>query len=147
MNEATETKPARPYSWFRITGLILGIAIFLWLPVEDQNELPVIIFSAIICTWASTKFLVSQNQNDMQLVVRHTLVGIAGGLAIAPVAMLLMAIKTGIHGHETPDFLIGQMKMVLSRSFYFVISGLLVSLGVAMWRLAKRRNGEAQGES
>jgi uncharacterized membrane protein YeiH len=140
-----ETSPARPFSWLRLTGLILGIVFVFWLPVEDQSEVAVIVFSAAICTWVAAKLLASPPQDDFQLVIRHAVLGIASGLALAPLALLLMAIKTGIHGHDTPDFLIGQMQLVLSRWFYFVISGLLVSLGIAMWCLAKRRTARVQG--
>lgn len=104
----------------------------------------VIVFSAAICTWIAARLLASSLKNDFQLVFRHALLGIAGGFALVPVALLLMAIKTGIHGHDTPDFLIGQMLLVISRWFYFIASGLLVSLGTAMWRLAKRRTAQVQ---
>ncbi len=43
----------------------------------------------------------------------YPLAGLLGGAATAPVALLLMAIKTGLHGHSVPDYTSAQMMAVL----------------------------------
>ena len=124
--------------WLRISGLILGIGILVWLPVEERSELGVLVISGAICTWSAIWLLSKPVLNDKQLLLRHVLVGTGAGLLIAPVAILLMAFKSGIHGHGTPDFTISQMQDVLSRIPYFVLSGFLVGLGSGLWQLARR---------
>jgi hypothetical protein len=125
--------------------LLLGIGVLVWLPIEEQSELGVLVISGAICTWAAVWILVKPIDSDRQLIVRHSLVGAGAGLAIAPLAILLMAFKSGIHGHGTPDFTVAQMQFVLSRTPYFVLSGALVGLGSALWRLSRRDQSPQEG--
>jgi hypothetical protein len=131
--------------WRRISGLILGIGILIWLPVEEQSELGVLIISGVICTWSAVWILRGPVENDRQILLRHGVVGVGAGLLLAPLAVLLMALKTGIHGHGTPDFTVGQMQLVLSRVPYFVLSGFLVGMGIGLWRLTKLDLPEVEG--
>jgi hypothetical protein len=124
--------------WQRISGLILGIGILIWLPVEEQSELGVLIISGVICTWSAIWILFKPVHKNKQLILRHGVVGVGAGLLLAPLAVLLMALKIGIHGHGTPDFTVGQMQLVLSRVPYFVLSGFLVGVGSGLWRLTKK---------
>ena len=59
--------------------------------------------------------------------------GILVGLAIAPLTILLMAIKTGIHAHPIPDYSYEQIFTVISRIPVWVISGLLIVFGIGIW--------------
>ena len=129
---------ARGRVWFRLTALLLGFGILIWLPVEDQSELGVLIASGAICTWIAARLLITPPQEDRQLILRHALVGGGSGLILAPMAIILMAVKSGIHGHGTPDFSVGQIQSVLSRIPFFVLSGFLLGLGSGIFRLAKR---------
>ena len=137
---------ARGRVWFRLTALLLGFGVLIWLPVEDQSELGVLIASGAICTWIAARLLITTPQEDRQLILRHGLVGSGAGLILAPMAIILMAVKSGIHGHGTPDFSIDQIQSVLLRIAYFVLSGFLISLGVGIWRLVKRNEFEAEDE-
>jgi hypothetical protein len=125
--------------------LLLGIGVLVWLPIEEQSELGVLVISGAVCTWAAVWLFVKPIDSDRQLIVRHSLVGAGAGLAIAPLAILLMAFKSGIHGHGTPDFTVAQMQFVLSRTPYFVLSGALVGLGSALWRLSRRDQSPQEG--
>ena len=129
---------ARGKFWLRLTALLLGFGILIWLPIEDQSELGVLITSGAICTWIAARLLITSPQNDRQLILRHVLVGSGAGLILAPMAIILMAIKSGIHGHGTPDFSVAQIQSVLSRIPFFVLSGFLIGLGSGILRLAKR---------
>lgn len=132
-------------SWLRLTGLLLGFGILVWLPVEDQSELGVLIFSAALCTWIAARFLINPAPNDKQLILRHIFVGSGAGLVLAPLSILLMAIKSGIHGHGTPDFTVAQMGAVLMRTPYFVLTGLLLGLGSGILRLARMADTQVEG--
>lgn len=129
---------AKGHVWFRLTALLLGFGILIWLPVEDQSELGVLIASGAICTWIGARLLITPPKKDWQLILRHALVGSGAGLILAPLAIILMAFKSGIHGHGTPDFSVAQMQSVLSRIPFFVLSGFLIGLGSGIFRLAKR---------
>ncbi len=135
---------ARGRDWFRLTALLLGFGILIWLPVEDQSELGVLIASGAICTWIGARFLITAPKKDWQLILRHALVGSGAGLILAPLAIILMAFKSGIHGHGTPDFSVAQMQSVLSRIPFFVLSGFLIGLGSGILRLAKRSEVNAE---
>ncbi len=131
--------------WVRISGIVLGILILVWLPFEDQNEFGVMVISGMICSWVAVWIFVKTVRNDKKILLRHSLVGIAAGLAIAPLAIILMAFKGGIHGHGTPDYTVTQMQVVLSRLPYFGISGFLVGFGSGLWRFVKRVLPQEQG--
>ena len=122
----------------RISGLLLGIIVLVWVPIEEQSELGVLVISAAICTWAAIWILAKPIVSNKQLILRHSVVGAGAGLVIAPLAILLMAFKSGIHGHEAPDFTVAQMQFVLSRTPFLVLSGALVGLGSGLWRLARK---------
>jgi hypothetical protein len=126
--------------WFRVSALLLGIGLLVWLAIEEQNVVSVLFFSGAICTWLAIRILFIPPTNSKQLLLRHVLVGIGAGLILAPLAILLMAIKTGIHGHGTPDFRVEQMQLVISRIFVFTLSGFLLGLGSGIWRLARSRD-------
>lgn len=145
MSSENELKILRRVSRQRITGLLLGFGILIWLPIEDQSELLVLIISTAICAWLAARFLNSQFRSDKQLVFRHALVGLAAGLALAPLAILLMAVKSGIHGHGTPDFSVEHMLSVLEGTFYFALSGILISLGIGVWRIARGQEMKEAG--
>ena len=69
--------------------------------------------------------------------LRHIVIGGGAGLLLVPLAILLMAIKTGIHGHGSPDYTLDQMQAVLSRMPFFVLGGALLGAGSGLLRTAK----------
>ncbi len=133
--------------WLRTGGLILGIGILVWLPFEERSELGVLLISGAICTWSAFWILRVRVESEKQLLLRHGVIGAGAGLLIVPVALLLMALKTGLHGHGTPDFTVGQMQLVLSRVPYFIISGFLVGVGSGLWRVTMRGPSKEGGKA
>ena len=129
----------------RISGLVLGIIVLVWVPFEEQSELGVLVISGTICAWTAVWILAKTIDSDRQLILRHCLVGAGAGLAIAPTAILLMAIKSGIHGHGTPDFTVAQMQFVLSRTPFLILSGALVGLGSGLWCLSRKDRSLQEG--
>jgi uncharacterized membrane protein YedE/YeeE len=125
--------------------LLLGIIVLVWVRIEEQSELGVLVISGAICTWAAIWILAKPIDSDKRLILRHSLVGAGAGLAIALLAILLMAFKSGIHGHGTPDFTVAQMQFVLSRSPFLILSGVLVGLGSRLWRMARKGQSSQEG--
>jgi len=122
----------------RLSGLILGVLVLVWLPFEDHSPLGAISLAAGICTWLAVRALWTTIPSSRQVWGRYALVGAVAGLGVAPLALLLMAMKTGLHAHTTPDYTAVQLQSTIERILIFGVSGLLVGLGGAVWRLARR---------
>ena len=71
----------------------------------------------------------------MNPILRYLIIGGSTGLLIVPVVLLLMAVKSGVHGHGRPDYTFSQMQSVISRMPFFVTAGLLVGAGVGILRI------------
>lgn len=139
------TKRLKKDLGLRISAFALGIIVLVWLTIEDENTLWVVIISVAISLWAAAWVLVKPLIGEKRIILRHSLVGIGVGLAMAPLAILLMALKTSIHGHASPDFTVPQMQEVLSRTPFFALSGFLVGIGSGLWRLASRNAPTEEG--
>jgi hypothetical protein len=121
----------------KLGGLVLGIAILIWLPIEDSNEVGVLVLSGLICAWAGIWLLQETDQTKLRTIFKYTIIGGGAGLLMGMVAILLMAIKTGIHGHGTPDYTPEQILEIISRTPIFVIGGALLGVGGGLLRIAK----------
>ena len=143
MSRSKSTTPI----WYRISALIVGIAWLIWLSIEDLSERWVLIFSVTICVLLAVRFIIyysaqrSKNedkypQNKEQRSARrflfYPLVGALTGLAVTPVAIFLMALKTGLHGHFAPEFTSAQVFIVLVRTPIWIVGGLLIGVGVEL---------------
>ena len=143
MSRSKSTTPI----WYRISALIVGIAWLIWLSIEDLSERWVLLFSVTICVLLAVRFLIyysaqrSKNedkypQNREQRSARrflfYPLVGALTGLAVTPVAIFLMALKTGLHGHFAPEFTSAQVFIVLIRTPIWIVGGLLIGVGVEL---------------
>jgi hypothetical protein len=129
----------------RISAFLLGIIVLIWLTIEDENTIGVVVISGAICIWAAFWVLVKPVEGGSQIILRHSLVGLGAGLAVSLLGILLMALKSGIHGHSSPDYSIAQMQEVLSRTPFFALSGFLVGLGSGFWRLARSNASADKG--
>jgi hypothetical protein len=125
-------------SWLRISAIVLGIALILWLPIEDVNLSQVLFFANAVCAWWAARFLLNIAPQHPAFLWRHVLIGLVAGLAVSPVAVFLMAFKSGLHGHGIPDFSSAQVLGVLARSPVWIVAGLLLGLGVALARLSQQ---------
>lgn len=123
----------------RLLALVLGIALLLWFPVEDVSQLSAVLFAALISAWLALRTLLPVQPGGRNYLVRHLLVGALAGLAVIPLALFFMALKTGLHSHSAPDFTYEQMQALLFRTPMWVIVGLLLGLGGSLFRLARTR--------
>lgn len=120
--------------YLRLVALAIGAGLLLWLPFEDTNVNAVLLFSVSICGWWVARFLVGIPGSAEKAIRRHALLGALGGLAVSPLALLLMAVKTGLHGHPSPDFSPEQLQAVLGSIAGWVAAGFLLGLGIGLWR-------------
>jgi hypothetical protein len=131
--------PAATPRWLRFLAILLAILLLLWLPFEDITETWVIMFSAAVCTWGAVRFLILNAHSPGNSWLRHIYAGLLAGLFITPLALFLMALKTGLHGHETADFSARQMARVIELTPIWMSIGLLFGLGSCLWRFARSK--------
>ncbi len=120
--------------WLRYYTIILGILLLIWLPVEDSNEQLATAFAAAISAGLAVRLVVKNFLPQPASLLKHVLFGTGFGLTIAPFAFVLMALKTGLHGHTAPDFTSAQVTAIFLRAPLWGLGGLLIGLGVGLWR-------------
>jgi hypothetical protein len=118
----------------RILGILLGFCLLLWLPAEDTSDRWVLIFAAAICSLTGAYTWLWLEIRKGKRAYYLPLAGFVGGALVTPAAFLLMAIKTGLHDHLTPDFTGDQIRAIVLRTPVWIISGLLVGLGAELLR-------------
>jgi hypothetical protein len=127
------TKP-RAARQIRLLAILLGIVLLAWVSLEDQSVTWALLFAAAICMLVAAEWLASsQRLSTGNGWLAYPLAGLVGGVATAPIALLLMAIKTGLHGHAVPDYTPAQMGLVLTSIPIWIGAGALIGLGVGIW--------------
>lgn len=121
--------------WLRFSVYGVGILILMWLPIEDSNEVTAIIFGLLISGIFSLRLTLVRQQSKNLL--RITLIGLLAGLVIVPIALILIAFKTGLHSHGIPDFPANQILSMLGRIPLFALGGLFLGLGSGFWVSAR----------
>jgi len=92
--------------------------IFIWLPLEDNTILiPLLLALPIsgLVAWLSYH----------RFHFGYVRCGMMGGLVIAPIALLLIAFKTGVHGHDIADFTARQILSVINSTPAWTLAGSL----------------------
>lgn len=129
--------PAKTPQGLRLSAVVLGLALLLWIPFEDVNLNFILFFALAISSWWGVRLLLNVSHDPKRILLRHLLVGLLAGLAVTPLAIVLMAFKTGVHGHGIPDFNAAQIEAALWRTPIWVGGGVLIGLGSALWRLSR----------
>lgn len=123
----------------RFAWILLGLALLVWLSLEDQNPRAVLFFSLLVCSLASFSLAWHWHLADRPRPYRVILLGIAAGLAVVPVGLFLMALKTGLHSHPKPDFTPDQITWIVSRLPFWGLVGLLGGCSAFLWLLSRER--------
>jgi len=110
--------------YLRVASISLGLIMLLWLPFEDTS-----IFWAIAFTTAITGLITIHYLIKYRKAANHwwfyPLTGLLFGLMITPMALLLMAIKSGVHGHGFPDYTPTQVRQILQLTPVWILAGLV----------------------
>jgi len=114
------------HRWLRISAISLGILWIFWLPVEDDSLLAVYLFAIVSSTLSVFRVERSHLLKSWKPGFRMVSLGCLAGTLVTPVALLLMAFKSGLHGHNTSDYAPNQILAVI-RSFpiWFAGGGIL----------------------
>ncbi len=118
----------------QIMAILLGIAILLWIPFEDNGTTWVRLFGVLICILASLAAGARIPAKMRQQWFTWPLAGLIAGLLVTPAVFLLMAFKSGMHGHANPDFTPAQVSAVLNTWPIWALAGLLAGLAAATWQ-------------
>lgn len=121
----------------RILWILLGACLLIWLQLEDASERWVLLFAAAICTMLAAQAWQRLARHRVQQGYWFPLAGLLVGLLITPVALSLMALKTGLHGHQGPDFSGEQILAVIMRTPFWIASGLITGSGIQLFQQIK----------
>jgi hypothetical protein len=117
----------------RLAGFLTIAGILIWIPLEDETTFWVSAFAIFISIFLGAALLTNrQVLGGWRWVSRGAFIGAVAGLAVVPLAIGLMALKSGIHGHGTPDFSVAQVQRVFGLLPYAVFTGIASGLSVAL---------------
>jgi len=133
MKQIDRTSTPRPAPlWLRFLALGVGVYTLFWLPVEDTNEIAAIVTAFLIVgVFTLNTILRSQPTKN---TTWYTLIGGLAGLAIIPVALLLIAFKTGLHDHGIPEISTERILSAIRKTPIFILGGSCIGLGIGFWK-------------
>jgi hypothetical protein len=115
--------------------LLYGFAVLLWLQVEDNRVITVVLFGlglSMLIAWHKASRLLRRVS-----LIEAALLGAIVGAGTALTTGGLMLLKTGMHSHIYPDYPPAQMIAILSRLPVWALAGGLAGLGLALARRAR----------
>jgi hypothetical protein len=130
-------KPAIPLR-MRLIAILLGMVSLFWLPFEDSSPTAALLIAVVLCAWVAAYVLAKAQNPFSRVLLRSVLVGTLAGAAVTPLAIFLMAFKTGLHSHLAPDFTLQQFLSVIYRGPIWLIGGFLIGLGSGVWLSARQ---------
>jgi hypothetical protein len=133
----------RPGRWLRWLMLGYGVAVFIWLAVEDVSTWPVTVFGWALALLISV-LITLDKLGGRRLAARRApllsgFVGLTVGLGSSVAVTVLMFFKNARHGHLFPDYPPGMMLAMLERAPVWAAAGGLIGLGLGLGWLALRR--------
>ena len=125
----------------RLATLLLMAAAVAWIAPEG-DLLSVMALSIaltlLLLTHAARRWLGGKTLPAGHWLAALSLLGLAAELGSGLLALLLMAVKTGLHGHG-PEFSAGEIAWVLRNTPFWAAAGLLSGGGLGLFTLALRR--------
>ena len=112
---------------------MVGLMWFVWLGVEDRGIVVVLLLAAMISLAASLagldRWTSARRLSGRGWWGRWLLMGLVWAIAIGPVAILLIAVKTSLHAHASPDFTMSSVRGVLGVWPIWGAGAFIISLG------------------
>jgi hypothetical protein len=132
--------PPRPL-WLSLVNLLFGIAVLLWLSIEDNGWI-VTIYGALgsLLLVAHLMFKILQTRQTLtprSALIVGFLVGASWGASAIILTMLLMLMKTSLHGHLYPDYSFPLIFGMVARLPAWSVAGGLIGLATVMLGLRK----------
>ena len=127
-------------SLLRWLALALALSLLGWLPFEDTSLQLIFAFSWAIVLLAAWGVLKRQFPRNVPWWA-WLAAGLLAGAAVTPLALLLMAVKTGLHGHGAPDFTGAQIQLASRLVALWLAAGGFLGLGAALLYRAAGEDG------
>ena len=124
----------KPPIWWRFSAILAGMVLLFWLSIEDQSELPALLMSTLVAVLVAILYMVVGRRYTSLSVRAYLLVGMIAGLAVPLVALALMTLKIGIHGHGVPDYSVQQYIHVVYTIPGWILGGALIAGGAALYQ-------------
>jgi hypothetical protein len=121
----------------RLIAILLGAALLLWIPFEDNSTFWVRLFSMLSCCLGAIYACSKLGPEKRGRWYTYPSVGLLAGLLVTPAAILLMAFKSSLHGHGSPEFTPAQVSSVLNSWPVWTAAGLLAGFAAALWQKAR----------
>lgn len=120
--------------WLRFATIASGISVLIWLPFEDTTTFWVVLLSAWISWVLSLQAGFRLSRAKPISPWRMIILAVLGGLAVAPVSLLLVILKSGVHAHGGSDYSPEQIVALLLQAPFWMLASTLVGLGFILWR-------------
>lgn len=117
-----------------VFGLLL-VVILAWLPFEDTHLAWSLLLAAALNAVLAVYWISQMSLAPLLMPGLGALLGVAVPL----MAIVLMLVKTGLHGHSAPDFTWQDLSSVLQSAPGWLLGGLLLGTGAALQQAASRR--------
>ncbi len=112
-------------------AVLLGVMILLWLSFEDRDERRAVFLAVLLSTLGAVATRMRFSKRIYGY--RYLLLGVVFGFLVPLLAVLLMVVKAGLHGHSVPDFTLAQISAVLRLIPVWSVVGLLVGGAAALF--------------
>lgn len=119
---------------FRWLSLGTGLLVLAWLPLEDSSEAWVLALASLITGLLAAGMFLKLSHEHRPPGWFLPILGVLAGSLVGILAVLLMAIKTGLHGHPVADYTPDQIQNTLSSTALWMIIGGLVGSGIELLR-------------
>lgn len=118
----------------RLAWFLSGLFWLAWLGYEDRGLTAVVLLAG--CLGAALGLTGWARWGEVQAgwrpaAVRGALLGVVAGASVAPLAALLILVKTSLHAHPVPDFTAADLGRVLSVWPAWTGAGMLAGLAGA----------------
>lgn len=122
--------------WTRLLALGYGVALFLWLSIEDQAVWPVTLFglglAALVTIFIALDTIGGRPLPAWQFVIVASVAGGLAGLGTGITTAGLMFFKNAVHAHVFSDFPPGLMLAILERAPVWGLAGTLVGISIGL---------------
>jgi hypothetical protein len=126
----------------RLATVIVAIFAVIWISLEGNLWQPIALAAGL--TLISAGYLLQRLLGGRKLAVGSwfavaALAGLLTGLSFGIMVLLLMAVKTGLHGHG-PEFSPNELDWVVEQFPLWTVVGLLGAIGLTTVAMGIRRN-------
>ena len=118
----------------RLFSILVAIYAVVWISLEGARQQ--VILLAVVFMLVIAGYLVQRILGGNRLSARHWVLYSAGlglfiGLGSAFLTLILMAVKTGLHGHG-PEFTQAEIEWVIGQIPLWTLAGLIAGVGLGL---------------